>query len=882
MPWQYRRLCATKRTTFLALIALLSLVSLVNAQKKFDHQSHAVPGKDKIVRDYDGDGFAEVELNGELSHSHYFNPNKSSDTGRIVEYKWTENRLDTLIGTEAKVKYNFPVGKTTVTLFVRDQMNDTSTGTVTVTVTPSGAQGAYFYYFDMAAIIAKPWVLSMIDHSEHRPKFGTHVEKIDFASNKWPKLPESIVKGPFTIRVDTEYLALQDRNVELYVAISTGFASLHVNEKQVFWMHNKDDDMQIGKSKSVFLKKGKHSLQLRFYTSDPTDPVCILGSKEDVLTHVVPREQLSYHAHDVEPTVHEMTPLKSTLGGGGKMKIKGDGFYGWIDVWFGDIKGWNVNVKSPKEIILQIPKVAEAQDILVYVQSKTGVSNQISFSYNKAAPMPIKFKETYIKYHNNTKYPSKQFSSVAIGPDLQYYFGSLDSHVHVLSINHETLYVDNECKSVSMGMGRTVTGVSFNPGDTMVRVYISTNMFYWRDYYSVPDEIGWHNGKVQTLVWGKKKSDTCLILEKDLITGLPVSNHDHGVNNMVFDNYGNLYIQIGGSTNAGVSKPNDLVGGVKESELSSATIVAYLREPGFNGTIRYDQYKDPGTAKVLTLKKFIQGFAYGFRNSFGAVFHTSGNIFATDNGPNVGYGPTSTGCDTEGKEVWHPDSLVLVQRDTYFGYPNRARGIAGDERQCVYYPPDAEAKNGFSPALATLEASTNGVAEYTANCFEGQMKGDLLLSKYAVQGSGKLYRAQLDATKKALKKPVEELREFSGLSIAMNPYGELVMPRVQQLNIAVLTPDEEDSAGKGPKVTAVFPHRGPKYGFNWVIITGDRLSSNPKIEFGSKKCKVKKVDPKGKFVFCAVPQGSGAVHVTLKTDHGEYKSKEPDYYYMNY
>lgn len=875
-PWRVH-------SALLALVALL-LHSYACATKKFDHQSHAViSGKDQTVKDYDDDGFAEVELKGDLSHSHYFNPKNSSDSGRIVEYKWTESRLNATIGTTVNLKHKFPVGDTVVTLYVRDHMNDTSTTSKKVTVQPSGTQGAYYYYYDMSGIIPKPWVLSVVDKPEHMPKFGSPVSNMDFYGDKWPQLPKTIDKGPFTIQVKSRFLALRDDDYQFNITMTNGFASLFVNGKQVAWHHNNGETITTTVSGKTYLSQGKHELQLRYYTEDLTKPKCTVAVKQNNETVVITEDMLSYKASSVYPTIHEATPLKSTLGGGGKMTIKGAGFYGHVDVLFGNERGWNIDVKNANKIILTIPKVEEADDILLFVKTRKGQSNPLPFSYNKAAPMPIKFKESFVTYPNGTVFPSKQFSSVALGPDMRYYFGSLDSHVHVVSIKHASMTVDSTCKSVGMGMGRTIAGVAFNPADTVLRVYISTNMFYWRNYYSIPDKDGWHNGKVQTLIKGSSKDGACLIHEKDLITGLPVSNHDHGVNSMIFDNDGNLYMQIGGSTNAGVSLPDDLVGGVKESELSSATIVAHLRAQGFNGTIKYDQYDDPETAVPLISKKYIETYAFGFRNSFGSVYHTSGNIFATDNGPNDGYGPASTSCNTTGPDPWFSDTLVLVQKGSYFGYPNRARGLRGDERQCVYYSPEDEANKGFTPPLAVFEASTNGIVEYTANCFEGQMKGDLLISKYAVQGKGKLFRVQLDATKKAIKGTPEDFRDFSGLSITMNPYGALIMPRVQQPNIAVLSPDEEGSEGKEPKFTAVSPHRGPRKGGNWVIITGERLGKKPKIMFGSKTCTLLKADQHNeRWALCAVPKGMGSVTISVTTKYGKVTTKYPDYHYMSY
>jgi hypothetical protein len=48
-----------------------------------------------------------------------------------------------------------------------------------------------------------------------------------------------------------------------------------------------------------------------------------------------------------------------------------------------------------------------------------------------------------------------------------------------------------------------------------------------------------------------------------IITGLPVPNLDHSVNGLEFDFQGDLYIAVGGNTNAGV--PQCGMGGLPES-----------------------------------------------------------------------------------------------------------------------------------------------------------------------------------------------------------------------------------------------------------------------------------------------------------------------------
>lgn len=69
-----------------------------------------------------------------------------------------------------------------------------------------------------------------------------------------------------------------------------------------------------------------------------------------------------------------------------------------------------------------------------------------------------------------------------------------------------------------------------------------------------------------------------------VISGLPVSNRDHGVNGGDFLDNGTLLMAIGGMTNQGY--PGDLMGGLPESPLSGAILqakVCYsIRSPVIN------------------------------------------------------------------------------------------------------------------------------------------------------------------------------------------------------------------------------------------------------------------------------------------------------------
>ena len=865
------------------LLIVSLLVFFVHAQQaqKFDHRAHSVPGPDQTVRDDDGDGFAEVTLNGELSHTHFFIAGPPAVVGKLVSYEWVERSLGAIIGTTMKVTYSFPVGRTDVTLTVVDNSGDVSANNVTVTVLPSGDQGAYMYFYDLAGVSTSAGSVPVIPN---KPSYGTAVKSINFGTPaKFPDVP-FISKGPFACKLVADFLAILEDDYVFFIAHGGGAIQFLVDGTTRINKAKASTKEILSVSKPIRLGKGKHRIDLMYYTADPSRAQLILGVNLNGGVQAVPATFLSYESLIVKPTLHSIDPPLSTLGAGGSMKLRGAGFTSGSTVTIGPYQVEKVYVKNDGEIDIIVPTASAPGDVLVQVTTSRGKSNMLHFSYTRSAQMPIKFKETYVMDQEGKPFPSEQFTTVAIGPDLRYYFGSLDTHVHVLTISHKKLVVQKSCKSTSMGDSRSITAVSFNPADRNVRVYISTNTFYWKNWGLMSDDEGWHNGKIETLVPGSNKNDDniCLVHEKVVVSGLPVSNHDHGVNGLVWDNDGNLYAQVGGFTNAGHSVPGDLMGGIPESVLSAATVVVHLGAPGFDGKVVYDQYTNPGTAKKISPDKYVEGWAYGFRNSYGSVYHSNGHIYATDNGPNEGYGKKSMTCSTEGKDPWHPDALFRLHKNGYYGFPNRARGQNGDPRQCVYYAPKETSRNGFTSALGTFEASTNGLIEYTANCFDGQLKGNLLASKYAVGGKGKLYRIALDATGTQVVGGVQELAQYSGLSIAMNPFGALIMPRVQQPNIAVLLPDEEDYEGELPKVTALLPNRGPKKGGNNIAITGLNFLPDTKVFFDGKPCEVRIVSPGNNWLLCRAPAGAGSVKVVVETSAGTTDSIGKDYYYLNY
>jgi hypothetical protein len=348
-----------------------------------------------------------------------------------------------------------------------------------------------------------------------------------------------------------------------------------------------------------------------------------------------------------------------------------------------------------------------------------------------------------------------------------------------------------------------------------------------------------------------------------VITGLPVSNHDHGVNGMVFDQAGDLHVQVGGFTNAGHNTAGNKLGGLDESPLSGASLVAAVNKPGFNGAITYDS-TDPGRARQTGGD--VRVFSAGFRNSFAIAYHSRDLLLATDNGANVGFGDVSTGCGSnEPLAANKPDKLVRVVDGKYAGAPNRNRG-RDDPRQCAYIDPATPGSDSYEAPLATFESSTDGLAEVHSNLLGGQLKGDVLLSKLSTSESqGRVYRVRLGAQGAVAEGAVDTLWEASGLTIAQSPWGDFFMPRVYSPEILVLRPEYDAPAI--PAFAAVLPFRGPAAGGNRVQVSGHNFGPAPVAYFDVSPCTdVSDVAPDGTSFRCAVPPGvSGAsVQVSVR------------------
>ncbi len=244
-------------------------------------------------------------------------------------------------------------------------------------------------------------------------------------------------------------------------------------------------------------------------------------------------------------------------------------------------------------------------------------------------------------------------------------------------------------------------------------------------------------------------------------------------------------------------------------------------------------------------------------------------MYATDNGPNKNFGMFSTNCNGGQKASKNiPDKLFKAQFGKWHGHPNINR------KQCVF------GGSQVQPLKANLESSTNGILEYRSNTFGGKIKGDLFIVKFAVNGNGKMSRAQLDEAGDI--KPNGFTNIFlgkSGLAIVEGPRGEMLMPRVYQSSILVATP-----VYPTPSVTtliSVLPNRGSAGGGTTIQISGHHFGNAPKVKIGGKPClNVKSLDKDT--LTCVTPNGTpnSKVPVSVTGTKGTSSSKGSDYWYF--
>ncbi|RKY22195.1 MAG: hypothetical protein DRQ55_01820 [Planctomycetota bacterium] len=734
--------------------------------------------------DWDGNGDADVFLDGSFSHTH--EPGHA-----LTDWNWTEGA--TTLANSEQVTLPFAVGQHTICLTIGDDNvpQETLADCVEFTVSPVTAiPGVMGQYYDTG--VTSP--ASLLDGTFSDPDWTEALGSLRIEEGD-DGYGGSALSGNAVLRLsaDIDVTLADSYEFELSGGVD---ARLFVNGTPY--------------TAPISLGLGSHSVEARFAVAGLPDlPVELLMGPVGAPVSVSGGD-LTHDESTDPPMINAMTAQGSTLGGD-SIVIEGFGFFpqdqltlhwGAAELTELDFSSWS----STRITLLSPPHSAGPID--VSIQAPAGASPVGSFMYLEGGPPPINFELTTV-----ASIPRP--TSGTWGSDGRLYVGQRFGLITALSFDDDYDVVSQtEYPAVSGLSNIEIMGLTTNPFDppSPVRLYVAHSQLYAQGGGPFSEHAP-YPGQVSILVG--PDFDTPI----PYITGLPTSNHDHAVNGLSFDNNGDLLICVGSNTNAGVVWPS--LGDMDEGPLSAAILKAHTSDPTFDGSITYIETlggapnDDQGDSAIVELAPGmdVEVHAPGIRNSFDMVLTTSGHLYATDNGPNSSFGPASLSASTQtGGDAADPDEFLLVEKGNYYGHPNRNRGRTDDRQNLYHGIGDANQPEVFSQAIGLLSSSVNGIDEYRATTFQSQMRDEILVQRW----NGDIYRLLLsdDGRKALASTPLSPTSPALGLRTG--PGGAVVLMDFSKNLVRALEP--VDASASSMVAWDIFPWRAPATGgANFVI-----------------------------------------------------------------
>jgi glucose/arabinose dehydrogenase/N-acetylneuraminic acid mutarotase len=741
-----------------------------------------------VVVDEDGNGSEAVVLDGSDSHTH--------EPGHVLT-SWTWKEGYATLGSGPVVSATLGQGAHTVALVVTDDHVPVNTlmAVHPLAVVPATAvPGVSARYFDAggadpATLIGAPPATA--DWAEVLPT----LEVADGGG--------TIGGSPFTGGVMVQLTA----TVSLPAAGSWTFAASGGSSRQL-WL---DGTPVAG---SLALAAGGHALVARFAVPTRASlPLAVTLAQGGGAAGPIAATALVHDQTVETPVINLLTPATGTTAGGNAVQIDGAFFAPASSVvvhWGGQTLTAASGLQVGSEHLAFASPPHAPGPIDVSVQTAAGTSNLVAFSYAGGGPVPVNFANT----HGIGISPP---TSGDWGPDGRLYVTTINGELKAVSFDDDwNITAVDTFAGVSQVPTKHSLGLAFNPYDppSPVRVYVTHGLLY-ADGGGVITGPSPYRGTVSVLT-GPDFDDP-----QPLVTGLPQSNSGHMINGLQFDDNGDLLVVQGCNTNAGVAAL--AMGTLPESPLSGSVVKARTSRPDFDGAVHYVRSSDgqpdddqrDGELVELAPGAHVGAHAVGLRNPYDLVYTTTRRLYATDNGPNLGFGPASIGATTQVPDPEATDELLLVEAGNYYGSPNRSRGRF-DPRQYVYRDPWMEPlPDELSQPLLTLPSSQDGIAEYRSATFGGQMQGELLLQKW--QGGATRVRLTPDGRWVALVQPV--LPTTGALDVVPGPGGALVVLDQFNSQLEVLTPVDSAATGTAEALD-IFPWRAPASGGVPFVIGG--------------------------------------------------------------
>lgn len=218
------------------------------------------------------------------------------------------------------------------------------------------------------------------------------------------------------------------------------------------------------------------------------------------------------------PAIDSLSVYEGPKDGGTKLQIIGSGFtYGASEtvVKFGlsTLSGSSLKVLNENTIEVESPSVDVAVPVLVTVTTPVGTSNSVSYTY--IGDISFEWESGEIM---NVQNPTV----VKFGPDRKMYVGTTNGKIFRIGFQDGKLKI-NSWLEVTVSKWRAIMGITFDPMDTSENpnVYFASSFLFHGEWRSSSGEA--INGRVSMASGPNLETVT------DIVTGIPVSDHDHGM-----------------------------------------------------------------------------------------------------------------------------------------------------------------------------------------------------------------------------------------------------------------------------------------------------------------------------------------------------------------
>ena len=739
---------------------------------------HVVIDHPKVVIDHDSSGSEIVDFTGVGSHTH-------EPAEGLLEYVEWESDGE-LIALSENVSIDLDIGthRLGLTIFDTKTPSETLYASSQVTIAPltnvPGVLIKSFFDTDPTADLFAP-LLEL--------EAGYATTTATFTAPNGKKLGR-------IYQIISRIIVRKDPHLFKVAAVGGFSSSVKLNGEL------------LSSSNFKLLSPGVHHIDARFrFTSEEQWPISLLRAKEQGASRIFDLSELGYDLTDEAPVLTGMAPRRGSYLGGQTIFIEGIGFSpkNTLVVKWGNltISGSAITVSPLADELTFVAPSGQVGELDVRVETSNGATKSLTFFSEIEGPLPVRFDN--IKTIFDVGFANEKPTRVTWGPDGRLYVGTFAGRIYVLTVNEDYDLIEYEqLTGVYDQTSHLVLGLAFNPAQNGPDVlYISHGTINAQGGFCHEGRDAPYTGKVSLLTAPNYDK-----LEP-LITGLPVSNHDHAINGIEFDTNGTMYVMVGGNTNAGII--HCALGELDESPLSAAMIRAPVLKPGFNGDVKYvnrftgelDMDQKNGLDAELVPGVDVEGYVYGFRNAYDLLFTQDGHFFLTDNGPNKNFGLASTGANTTGPAPAHQDELIYVTEGNYYGHPNRNRGRT-DSRQNKYYnlqPPTIPGV--FEQAIAKLKSSSNGMDEYRSNTFNGALRGQIIVQLL----NDFTYNIKLNPDRKTVEKVFQDVLPAMGcLDVSVGPGGALIGANLKFKKIDVTVPIVDTSTSLA-HIYDIYPYR---------------------------------------------------------------------------